>query len=64
MPAAACQHINQDSPMADSASSGPPLVHPAHTYGRLTLRLVLALMLGAAAFAAWTVIANWSSITV
>ena len=50
--------------MADSASSGPPLVHPAHTYGRLTLRVVLALMLGAAAFAAWTIIANWSSITV
>ena len=50
--------------MADSAPSGPPLTHPAHTYGRLTLWLVLALMLGAALFAAWSALSNWSSITV
>ena len=50
--------------MADSTPSGPPLTHPAHTYGRLTLWLVLVLMLGAAAFAAWSVLANWSSIRV
>jgi len=50
--------------MADSAPSGLPALHPAYTYGRLTLRLVLAVMLGAAIFAAWSAAANWSSITV
>jgi hypothetical protein len=39
-------------------------MHPAHAYGRLTLWIVLALMLGAAIFAVWSVIANWSSIRV
>jgi hypothetical protein len=39
-------------------------MHPAHTVGRLTLWIVLALMLGAAIFAVWSAIANWSSIRV
>ena len=50
--------------MAESAPSRPPAMHPAHTFGRLTLWVVLALMLAAAIFAAWSVIANWSSIRV
>jgi hypothetical protein len=50
--------------MADSAPLHPPALHPAHKFGRLTLWLVLALMLGSAIFAAWSVIANWSSIRV
>ena len=50
--------------MADTTPSRPRSVHPAHAYGRMTLWLVLALMLGAALFAAWIAIANWSSIKV
>jgi hypothetical protein len=50
--------------MADSTSSRSPTIHPAHTFGRLTLWVVLALMLGAAIFAAWSAIVNWSSIRV
>ena len=50
--------------MAESASSRPPALHPAHTVGRFTLWVVLALMLGAALFAAWSAIVNWSSIRV
>jgi hypothetical protein len=62
--AAARRLINSDSSMADSTSSRPPAIHPAHSFGRLTLWVVLALMLGAAVFAAWSAIANWSSIRV
>ena len=50
--------------MTDTTPSRPDSVHPAHAYGRMTLWLVLALMLGAALFAAWIAIANWSSIKV
>lgn len=50
--------------MADSAPPRPPATHPVHTYGRFTLWVVLALMLGATIFAAWAVIAYWSSIRV
>jgi hypothetical protein len=50
--------------MADSTSSRPPAIHPAHTFGRLSLWVVLTLMLGAAIFAAWSAIVNWSSIRV
>ena len=50
--------------MADPASSRPPAIHPAHTFGRFTLWIVLALMLSAAIFAVWSAIANWSSIRV
>lgn len=50
--------------MADSSMSRPPSVHPAHAYGRLTLWIVLALMLGASIFAVLIAIANWSNIRV
>lgn len=50
--------------MADPAPSPRADIHPAHAYGRRTLWIVLALMLGAAIFAAWSVIVNWSSIRV
>jgi len=62
--AAARRLINSDSPMADSTPSRPPAIHPAHTFGRLTLWVVLMLMLGAAIFAVWSAIVNWSSIRV
>jgi hypothetical protein len=61
---AARRLINLDSPMADSTSPRSPTIHPAHTFGRLTLWVVLALMLAAAVFAAWSAIVNWSSIRV
>lgn len=50
--------------MAESAPSRSSSVHPAHAYGRITLWIVLALMAGAAIFAAWIAIANWTSIRV
>jgi hypothetical protein len=50
--------------MAESTAPRTPSVHPAHAYGRLTLWLVLALMVGAAIYAASIAIANWSSIRV
>jgi hypothetical protein len=37
---------------------------PVFTYGRLVLWLVLLLMLLSVVYAAWQVIANWTSITV
>ena len=50
--------------MSEPTPSRPSSVHPAHGYGRITLWLVLALMAGAAIFAVWVGIANWSNIRV
>jgi hypothetical protein len=54
---------NADFVMAETAPRTSS-VHPAHAYGRLTLWLVLALMAGAAIFAIWIALSNFSSIRV
>ena len=50
--------------MAESAPSDGDAVRSVHGVGRITLWVVLALMAGAAIYAAWIAITNWTYIRV